>query len=217
MRHVSLRGGSSDPPTLGGSQNPPLLDRQVRQIWQAPLGWVVEVTAMAATRSNFSRARAILRIVLRALSTMGPQHAYGLAARARAGGRASADAQSGEVYPALVRLEQKGLDQGRLAEHREANREAKYYSITKPGARASEKQNRASGGGSAGLVVKQSVNSKRRGRLSRPAPRGSPRGLECDASCFDWPTCSGAIRADDEVGHGEACAATRGRLSPPRP
>ena len=46
-------------------------------------------------------------IVLRALSTMGPQHAYGLAARLEQVAEASLTLNQGTLYPALVRLEQK--------------------------------------------------------------------------------------------------------------
>jgi DNA-binding PadR family transcriptional regulator len=45
----------------------------------------------------------------------------------------------GTLYPALVRLEQKGWIKGAW-QRTESNREAKYYSITKAGSRALEKQ-----------------------------------------------------------------------------
>jgi DNA-binding PadR family transcriptional regulator len=45
----------------------------------------------------------------------------------------------GTLYPALVRLEQKGWIKGAW-QRTETNREAKYYGITKSGARALEKQ-----------------------------------------------------------------------------
>ena len=74
-------------------------------------------------------------IVLRALDTMGPQHAYGLAARLEQIAQPSLTLNQGTLYPALVRLEQKGWIKG--AWHRtETNREAKYYSLTKAGGRA---------------------------------------------------------------------------------
>jgi PadR family transcriptional regulator, regulatory protein PadR len=74
-------------------------------------------------------------IVLRALSTMGPLHAYSLAARLEqvAGHRFSLN--QGTLYPALVRLEQKGWIKGAW-QRTENNREAKYYSVTKSGLRA---------------------------------------------------------------------------------
>ena len=78
-------------------------------------------------------------IVLRALSTMGPQHAYGLAARLEQVAEHPLMLNQGTLYPALVRLEQKGWIKGAW-QRTESHREAKYYSITKAGSRALEKQ-----------------------------------------------------------------------------
>jgi PadR family transcriptional regulator, regulatory protein PadR len=78
-------------------------------------------------------------IVLRALSTMGPQHAYGLASRLEQVAEHPLMLNQGTLYPALVRLEQKGWIQGNW-ERTENNREAKYYALTRSGARALEKQ-----------------------------------------------------------------------------
>jgi PadR family transcriptional regulator, regulatory protein PadR len=78
-------------------------------------------------------------IVLRALASMGPQHAYGLAARLEQVAEHPLMLNQGTLYPALVRLEQKGWIKGAW-QRTESNREAKYYGITKSGARALEKQ-----------------------------------------------------------------------------
>src|SRR5579863_1772226 len=78
-------------------------------------------------------------IVLRALSTMGAQHAYGLAARLEQVAQPSLTLNQGTLYPALVRLEQKGWIRGTW-QKTENNREAKYYAITKPGVRGLEKE-----------------------------------------------------------------------------
>ena len=78
-------------------------------------------------------------IVLRALSTMGPQHAYGLAARLEQVSDHPFTLNQGTLYPALVRLEQKGWIKGNW-QKTDANREAKYYGITKAGLRALEQQ-----------------------------------------------------------------------------
>jgi PadR family transcriptional regulator, regulatory protein PadR len=78
-------------------------------------------------------------IVLRALATMGPQHAYGLAARLEQVAEPSLTLHQGTLYPALVRLEQKGWIKGAW-QRTESNREAKYYSITRAGGRALQKQ-----------------------------------------------------------------------------
>ena len=78
-------------------------------------------------------------IVLRALHTMGPQHAYGLAARLQQVADDPFPLNQGTMYAALVRLEQKGWIAGAW-ERSDNNREAKYYRITKAGARALERQ-----------------------------------------------------------------------------
>jgi PadR family transcriptional regulator, regulatory protein PadR len=78
-------------------------------------------------------------IVLRALSTMGPQHAYGLASRLEQVAEHPLLLNQGTLYPALVRLEQKGWIKGTW-QRTESNREAKYYAITRAGARALDKQ-----------------------------------------------------------------------------
>ena len=78
-------------------------------------------------------------IVLRALSTMGPQHAYGLAARLEQVAEHPLMLNQGTLYPALVRLEQKGWIKGAW-QRTESNREAKYYSITTAGTRALAKE-----------------------------------------------------------------------------
>ena len=78
-------------------------------------------------------------IVLRALHTMGPQHAYALAARLEQVAEPSLTLNQGTLYPALVRLEQKGWIKGTW-QRTANNREAKYYAITKSGFRGLEKE-----------------------------------------------------------------------------
>jgi transcriptional regulator len=78
-------------------------------------------------------------IVLRALHTMGPQHAYGLAARLEQVARSALSLNQGTLYPALVRLEQRGWIKGTW-QRTETHREAKYYRITRTGLRALDKQ-----------------------------------------------------------------------------
>ena len=78
-------------------------------------------------------------IILRSLSTMGPQHAYGLAARLEQVSEHPLLLNQGTLYPALIRLEQKGWIKGAW-QKTENNRDAKYYAITSPGTRALEKE-----------------------------------------------------------------------------
>ena len=74
-------------------------------------------------------------IVLRALATMGPLHAYSLAARLEQVADHSLSLNQGTLYPALVRLEQRGWIKGAWRKT-ENNREAKFYTLTKAGERA---------------------------------------------------------------------------------
>ncbi len=87
-------------------------------------------------------------IILRALSTMGPLHSYALANRLAQVSDHPLSLNQGTLYPALVRLEQKGWIQS--AWHKtENNRDAKFYSITKSGeqelARQTERWRRLAG------------------------------------------------------------------------
>jgi transcriptional regulator len=74
-------------------------------------------------------------ILLRALSTMGPQHSYGLAARLEQIADYPLPLNQGTLYAALVRLDEKGWIRGTW-QRTESGREAKYYTVTKAGARA---------------------------------------------------------------------------------
>jgi PadR family transcriptional regulator, regulatory protein PadR len=78
-------------------------------------------------------------IVLRALATMGPQHAYALAQRLEQTADHRFTLNQGTLYPALVRLEQKGWIKGTW-QRTETNREAKYYAVTRAGQRGLEKE-----------------------------------------------------------------------------
>ena len=78
-------------------------------------------------------------IIMRALSTMGAQHAYGLAARLAQVSDHPLSLNQGTLYPALIRLEQKGWIKGAW-EKTETNREAKFYSLTKSGEKALHKE-----------------------------------------------------------------------------
>ena len=74
-------------------------------------------------------------MVLRTLATLGPRHAYAIASRLEQVSGDLLRVNQGTLYPALVRLEQNGWIRGSWATT-ETNREAKYYSITKPGLKA---------------------------------------------------------------------------------
>jgi transcriptional regulator len=76
-------------------------------------------------------------IVLRTLRSMGPQHAYGIAARLEQVSEDLLKLNQGTLYPALVRLEQQGWIKGKW-DKTENGREAKFYAITKAGVKALE-------------------------------------------------------------------------------
>ena len=74
-------------------------------------------------------------IVLRTLESLGPQHAYAIASRLQQMSDDLLHLNQGTLYPALVRLEQQGRIKGSWG-RTEANREAKFYAITKAGEKA---------------------------------------------------------------------------------
>src|ERR1041384_3477896 len=71
-------------------------------------------------------------MVLRTLQTMGPQHGFGLAKRIQQISEGALSLNQGTLYPALLRLEQKGWIQSQWGSS-EANRRAKFYEITRKG------------------------------------------------------------------------------------
>ncbi len=76
-------------------------------------------------------------MILKTLDAMGAQHGYGVARRIEQVAEGSLELNQGTVYPALLRLEQKGWiasDWGTS----ENNRRARFYSITKSGKRQLE-------------------------------------------------------------------------------
>jgi transcriptional regulator len=104
---------------------------------------------MSAKDANLSLQQGTLDlIVLRALETMGPLHSYALATRLAQVSDHPLSLNQGTLYPALVRLEQKGLITGAWG-RTGSNREAKFYRITRAGqremGRQTEKWHRLSG------------------------------------------------------------------------
>jgi PadR family transcriptional regulator, regulatory protein PadR len=71
-------------------------------------------------------------MVLRTLQTMGPQHGFGLAKRIQQISGGALDLNQGTLYPALLRLEQRGWIRSRWGTS-DANRRAKFYEITRKG------------------------------------------------------------------------------------
>ena len=73
-------------------------------------------------------------MALRTLETMGPQHGFGLAKRIQQISGGALDLNQGTLYPALLRLEQRGWIQSRWGVS-ESNRKAKFYELTRAGRR----------------------------------------------------------------------------------
>jgi transcriptional regulator len=78
-------------------------------------------------------------MVLRTLETMGPQHGFGLAKRIQQISEGVLDLNQGTLYPALLRLEQRGWVQSDWGAS-ESNRKAKFYQLTRAGRRQVERE-----------------------------------------------------------------------------
>jgi transcriptional regulator len=73
-------------------------------------------------------------LVLRTLEAMGPRHGYAIAARLEQISGGALQLNMGTLYPALMRLEQRGLLRGTWGTT-ESNRRARFYAITAGGRR----------------------------------------------------------------------------------
>jgi|SRR6476646_3010668 len=73
-------------------------------------------------------------IVLKTLDAMGPLHGYGIAVRIQQVSEDLVKLNQGTLYPALLRLEQRGWISSKWGVS-ENNRKAKFYSLTRAGRR----------------------------------------------------------------------------------
>ena len=71
-------------------------------------------------------------MVLKTLQVMGPLHGYGIARRIEQMAEGALALNQGTIYPALLRLEQKGWIASEWGTS-ETNRRARFYSITRAG------------------------------------------------------------------------------------
>lgn len=71
-------------------------------------------------------------IVLQTLHAMGPLHGYGIAQRVKQVSEDLLKLNQGTLYPALLRLEQRGWITSKWGAS-ENNRKAKFYSLTRAG------------------------------------------------------------------------------------
>src|SRR6266704_377724 len=71
-------------------------------------------------------------LVLKTLDSMGPMHGFGIAVRIQQVSKDLLQLNQGTLYPALLRLEQRGWITSKWGVS-ENNRKAKYYSLTRAG------------------------------------------------------------------------------------
>ena len=78
-------------------------------------------------------------MVLKTLDTMGSQHGYGIAQRLQQVSGDVLQLNQGTLYPALLRLEQRGWISSKWGTS-ENNRKARYYSLTRGGRRQLQRE-----------------------------------------------------------------------------
>lgn len=81
-------------------------------------------------------------MVLQTLESMGPQHGYSIAARLEQVSSGALQLNMGTLYPALMRLEQRGLLKGTWGTT-DTNRKARFYALTAAGRRQLAKEKEA--------------------------------------------------------------------------
>ena len=81
-------------------------------------------------------------MVLQTLDSLGPSHGYSIAARLEQVSAGALQLNMGTLYPALMRLEQRGLVRGawRITD---TNRKARFYALTAAGRRELVKEKQA--------------------------------------------------------------------------
>jgi PadR family transcriptional regulator PadR len=78
-------------------------------------------------------------LVLKTLDSMGPMHGFGIALRIQQVSKDLLQLNQGTLYPALLRLEQRGWIASKWGVSGN-NRKAKYYSLTRAGRRQLEQE-----------------------------------------------------------------------------
>ena len=73
-------------------------------------------------------------MVLQTVGTLGPLHGYAIAARIEQVSNGALQLNMGTLYPALMRLEQRGLLRGSWGTT-DTNRQARFYKLTAAGRR----------------------------------------------------------------------------------
>ena len=78
-------------------------------------------------------------MILKTLESMGPLHGYGIARRIEQVSDNGLSLNQGTIYPALLRLQQRGWIKGEWGVS-ESNRRARFYSLSKIGRKQIEKE-----------------------------------------------------------------------------
>ena len=78
-------------------------------------------------------------MVLKTLDTLGPTHGYGIAQRIQQVSENLLQLNQGTLYPALLRLEQRGWISSKWGVS-DNNRRARFYSLTKSGRKQLERE-----------------------------------------------------------------------------
>jgi PadR family transcriptional regulator, regulatory protein PadR len=78
-------------------------------------------------------------LVLKTLQTIGPMHGWGIAKRIQQLSDRTLQLTQGTIYPALLRLEQKGLIKAEWGTS-DSNRKARFYKLTKAGIKQLRKE-----------------------------------------------------------------------------
>ncbi len=78
-------------------------------------------------------------MVLKTLESMGPLHGYGIARRIEQVSANTVSLNQGTIYPALLRLEQRGWIEAEWGTS-ETGRRAKFYSLTRRGRKQIEEE-----------------------------------------------------------------------------
>jgi PadR family transcriptional regulator, regulatory protein PadR len=91
---------------------------------------------MAESKSDVLQGTLDL-MVLKTLEAMGPLHGYGIARRIEQVSNESLSLNQGTIYPALLRLQQRGWIKAEWGTS-ENNRRAKYYSLSRLGKKQME-------------------------------------------------------------------------------
>src|SRR5919108_1060460 len=78
-------------------------------------------------------------MVLQTLDSLGPLHGYAITARLEQVSNGALQLNMGTLYPALMRLEQRGLLRGKWGAT-ETNRNARFYAVTSAGRRQLAKE-----------------------------------------------------------------------------